>query len=80
MLVSTMQAHGMVRTRPRLSCWRISPADKNNAVDVIASKLRYLHDLRQLALLATLAALIETPLQETRGSALQNLGGFIVLA
>ena len=80
MLVSTVQAHGMVRTRPSLSCRRISPADKNNAVDVISSKLRHLHDLRQVALLATLAALIETPLQETRGSALQNLGGFIVLA
>jgi hypothetical protein len=28
----------------------------------------------------TLAALIETPLQEPRGSAIRNQGGFIVLA
>ena len=28
----------------------------------------------------TLAALIETPLQELRGSAIRNQGGFIVLA
>jgi hypothetical protein len=78
MLVSTVQAHGMVRTRPSLSSWRISPADKKNAVDVIASKLRYLHDLRQVALRATLAALIETPLQETRGSASRKSGRVIV--
>jgi hypothetical protein len=28
-----------VRTRPRLSCLRISPADNEDAVDVIASRL-----------------------------------------
>ena len=32
-----------VRTRPRLSCLRISPADNNDAGDVIASRLRHLH-------------------------------------
>jgi hypothetical protein len=32
-----------VRTRPRLSCLRISPADNEDAVDVIASRLRHLH-------------------------------------
>ncbi len=43
-----------VRTRPRLSCLRISPADNNDAVDVIASRLRHLHYLRQVVLRATL--------------------------
>ena len=43
-----------VRTRPRLSCLRISPADNNDAVDVIASRLRHLHYLRQVVLGATL--------------------------
>jgi len=43
-----------VRTRPRLSCLRISPADNNDAVDVIASRLRHLHYLRQMVLRATL--------------------------
>ena len=51
-----------------------------DAVDVIASRLRYLHYLRQVVLGATLAALIETPLQELRGSAIRKQGGFIVLA
>jgi hypothetical protein len=59
---------------------RISHLDNNDAVDVIASRLRHLHYLRQVVLRATLAALIEMPLQEPRGSALQNMGGFIVLA
>jgi hypothetical protein len=59
---------------------RISHLDNNDAVDVIASRLRHLHYLRQVLLRSTLAALIETPLQETRGSAIQNMGGFIVLA
>lgn len=43
-----------VRTRPRLSCLRIFPANNNDAVDVIASRLRHLHDLRQVALRARL--------------------------
>ena len=43
-----------VRTRPRLSCLRISPADNNDAVDVIAPRLRHLHYLRQVVLGATL--------------------------
>jgi hypothetical protein len=43
-----------VRTRPRLSCLRISPADNNDAVDVIASRLRHLHCLQQGVLRATL--------------------------
>jgi hypothetical protein len=43
-----------VRTHPRLSCLRISPADNNDAVDVIASRLRHLHYLRQVVLGATL--------------------------
>jgi len=43
-----------VRTRPRLSCLRISPAANNDAVDVIASRLRHLHYLRQVGLHATL--------------------------
>jgi len=43
-----------VRTRPRLSCLRISPADNNDAVVVIASRLRHLHYLRQEVLRATL--------------------------
>jgi hypothetical protein len=59
---------------------RISHLDNNDAVDVIASRLRHLHYLRQVLLRSTLAALIETPLQETRGTAIQNMGGFIVLA
>jgi len=37
-----------VRTRPRLSCLRTSPAD--------ASRLRHLHDLQQVVLGATLTA------------------------
>jgi len=45
-----------VRTRPRLSCLRISPADNNDAVDVIAPRLRHLHYLRQVVLGATLTA------------------------
>jgi hypothetical protein len=45
---------GGVRTRPRLSCLRISPADNNDAVDVIASRLRHLHYLQQGVLRATL--------------------------
>jgi len=48
-----------VSTRPRLSCVRISPADNNDAVDVIASRLRHLHYLRQGVLRATLATLID---------------------
>jgi hypothetical protein len=67
-----------VHTRPRLSCLRISPADNNDAVDVIASRLRHLHYLRQVGLGATLAALIETPLQELRGSAIRESGRDIV--
>jgi hypothetical protein len=43
-----------VRTRPRLSCLKISRADNNDAVDVIASRLRHLHYLRQVVLRATL--------------------------
>ena len=43
-----------VSTRPRLSCLRISPADTIDAVDVIASRLRHLHYLRQGVLRATL--------------------------
>jgi hypothetical protein len=37
-----------------LSCLRISAADNNDAVDVIASRLRHLHYLRQVVLGATL--------------------------
>jgi hypothetical protein len=55
-------------------------ANEGDAVDVIASRLRHLHYLRLEVLRPTLAALIETPLQEPRGGALRNLGGFIVLA
>ena len=51
--ISCRFANG-VRTRPRLSCVRISPADKNDALDVIASRLRHLHYLRQVVLGATL--------------------------
>ena len=51
-----------------------------DAVGVIASRLRHLHYLRQVGLGATLSALIETPLQELRGSAIRKQGGFIVLA
>ena len=54
-----------MRTRPRLSCLRHSSADNNDAVDVIAFRLRHLHYLRQVVLRATLATLIETPLQGT---------------
>jgi hypothetical protein len=43
-----------VRTRPRLSCLRISPADNKDTEDVIASRLRHLHYLRQVVLRATL--------------------------
>jgi hypothetical protein len=43
-----------VRTRPRLSCLRIFPADNNDAVDVIASRLRHLYYLQQGVLRATL--------------------------
>ena len=43
-----------VSTRPRLSCLRISPADNNDAVDVIASRLRHFHYLRQVVLRAKL--------------------------
>jgi uncharacterized protein with von Willebrand factor type A (vWA) domain len=46
-----------VRTRPRLSGLRISPADTIDAVDVIASRLRHLHYLRQGVLRATLTSL-----------------------
>jgi hypothetical protein len=67
-------------THPKLSCLRISPADNNDAVDVIASRLRHLHYLRQVGLGATLAALIETPLQELRGSAIREPEKGIVLA
>ena len=59
---------------------RISHLDNNDAVGVIASRLRHLHYLRQGVLRPTLAALIEAPLQELRGSAIRNQGGFIVLA
>jgi hypothetical protein len=64
---------------------RISHLDNNDAVGVIASRLRHLHYLRQGVLRPTLAPLIETPLietplQEPRGSAIRNRGGFIVLA
>ena len=41
-----------VRTRPRLSCLRIFPAGNNDAVDDTASRLRPLHDLRQVGLAA----------------------------
>ncbi len=44
-----------VRKGTRLSCLRISRNDNNDAVDVIASRIRHLHDLRQVVLLATLA-------------------------
>ena len=43
-----------VSTRPRLSYLRISPADHHDAGDVIASRLRHLHYLRQVVLRATL--------------------------
>ena len=49
-----------VRTRPGLSCLRISPADTIDAVDVIASRLRHLHYLRQGVLRATLTVLRAT--------------------
>ena len=51
--ISCLLASG-VRTRPRLSCLRISPADTIDAVDVIASRLRHFHYLRQGVLRATL--------------------------
>lgn len=51
--ISCLLASG-VRTRPTLSCLRISPADTIDAVDVIASRLRHLHYLRQVVLRATL--------------------------
>jgi len=51
--ISCRFASGL-RTRPRLSRLRISPADKNNAVDVIASGLRHIHYLRRVVLRATL--------------------------
>ena len=54
--ISCLLASG-VRTRPRLSCLRISPADTIDAVDVIASRLRHLLYLRQGVLGATLTAL-----------------------
>ncbi|MCX6961747.1 MAG: hypothetical protein NTZ08_04780 [Verrucomicrobia bacterium] len=57
---------------------RISHLDNNDAVGVIASRLRHLHYLRQGVLRPRLAALIETPLQELRGSAIRNLGGSIL--
>ena len=38
----------------RLPCVRIPPADNNDAVDVIASRLRHLQYLRQVVLRATL--------------------------
>jgi hypothetical protein len=43
-----------VCTGTRLSCLRISLACNNDAVDVIASRLRHLHYLRQVVLGATL--------------------------
>ena len=39
-----------VRTRPILSCLRISPADNNDAVNVISSRLRHFHDLLNVVL------------------------------
>ncbi len=41
----------------RRACLRISPADTIDAVDVIASRLRHLHYLRQVVLGATLTIL-----------------------
>ena len=65
-----------VRTRPRLSCLRISPADNNDAVDVIASRLRHLHYLRQVVLHATLTLLgsvaFESGIHEARSKLLNT--------
>ena len=50
-----------MRTRARLSCLRIYAADNNDAVGVIASRLRHLHYLRQVVLGATLTFCFEMP-------------------
>ena len=63
-----------VSTRPRLSCLRISPADNNDAVDVIASRLRHLHYLRQVVLRATLT--LEPQLFTEKHRLYQKLNAF----